>query len=286
MRKERRNQRYRSLVFRVANMAGWQPNNFDNTVNTVNFPDQMRGRTIERFPPVLAQDAERFSRDPRVPFLPEIAQAPVPRTRVNAFNNQPLPYQHHQPVNTWVPGLPGPVNTGRHPMIPPNTMMATPPAVYAQPGPVMSGRPVINPTHAMMNSPPPGYAQPEPFMGPHPAMNAPHAMMTTPPPILAQRMREQLNHYKMILHNIRTASGQQEFEPPRFTPHPSFTDSPPPEMYSPSSDAKSPKEVMFAESNPTSKLRGDAPEFVPGRPYEGKDQKPKTERGWMIVSST
>jgi hypothetical protein len=185
-------------------MAGWQPNNFDNAINAVNFPDQMRGRTVERFPPFPVQDAERFSRDPRVPFHPEIAQAPVHRPRVNAFNNQSLPYQHHQAVNTWVPGLPGPVNTGRPPMMPPNTMTATPPAVYAQPGPFMSNRPVMNPAHAMMNSPPPGYAQPEPFMGPHPAMNAPHAMMTTtPPPILAQRMREQLNHYKMILHNIQ-----------------------------------------------------------------------------------
>ncbi|KAF4231857.1 hypothetical protein CNMCM6805_010272 [Aspergillus fumigatiaffinis] len=264
MRKERRNQRYRSLVFRVANMAEWQPNNFGNMINTVNFPDQMRGRTIERFPPVPVQDSERFSRDPRVPFIsPELAQAPVPRPRINAFNNQPLPYQHHQPVHTWVPGLPGPVNTGRPTMIPPNTMMATPPAVYAQPGPVMTGRPLINPAHAMMNSPLPGYAQQEPFMGPHPAMIPTHAMMTTPPPILAQRMKEQVDQYKMILHDIRRASGRLEFEPPRFTPHPSFTDSPPPEIYSPSSEGKSPKEVMFAESTPTSRLRGDAPEFVP-----------------------
>jgi hypothetical protein len=190
-------------------MAEWQPNDFGNTTNTINFPDQMRGRTIERFPPVLVQDAERFPRDPRVPFVPpEIAQAPAPRSRINAFNKQPLTYQHHQPVNAWVPGLPGPVNTGRPTMIPPNTMMATPPAVYAQPGPVMTGRPVMNPAHAMMNSPPPGYAQQEPFMGPHPAMNPTHAMMTTPPPVLAQRMREQVNQYKMILRDIRTASGR------------------------------------------------------------------------------
>jgi hypothetical protein len=190
-------------------MAERQPNNFGNMINTVNFPDQMRGRTIERFPPVPVQDSERFSRDPRVPFIsPELAQAPVPRPRINAFNNQPLPYQHHQPVHTWVPGLPGPVNTGRPTMIPPNTMMATPPAVYAQPGPVMTGRPLINPAHAMMNSPLPGYAQQEPFMGPHPAMIPTHAMMTTPPPILAQRMKEQVDQYKMILHDIRRASGR------------------------------------------------------------------------------
>lgn len=43
---------------------------------------------------------------------------------------------------------------------------------------------------------------------------------------------------------------------------------------------------MFAASTPTSKLRGDAPEFVPGKPYEGETQEPKTDRGWMIVSST
>ncbi|KAH1379432.1 hypothetical protein KXX27_007361, partial [Aspergillus fumigatus] len=82
------------------------------------------------------------------------------------------------------------------------------------------------------------------------------------------RMREQVDQYKMILHDIRRASGRLESEPPRFTPHPSFTDSPPPEIYSPSSEEKSPKEVMFAASTPTSKLRGDAPEFVPGKPYE------------------
>lgn len=181
----------------------------------VNFPDQMRGRTIERFPPFPVQDAERFSRDPRVPFVPpELAQAPVPRTRINAFNDQSLPYQHHQPVHTWVLGLPGPVNTGRPTMIPPNTMMATPPAVYAQPRPVMTGRPFLNSAHAMINSFPPGYTQQQPFMGPHPAMNPTHAMMTTTttttttPPILAQRMREQVDQYKMILHDIRRASGR------------------------------------------------------------------------------
>ncbi|EAW07266.1 uncharacterized protein ACLA_019710 [Aspergillus clavatus NRRL 1] len=119
------------------------------------------------------------------------------------------------------------------------------------PGPIMTGRHPVNQTST-----------------------------TVVAPALAQ-MREQEEQCRLFLDRFRSPGPQQEYEAPAYSAN--FPNDAVPKMQKP---IVTDKEVMFAGSRyPNSQLRGDAPEFVPGKPFLGNDQKPKSDRGWMVVTS-
>ncbi|KAI9932177.1 hypothetical protein AWENTII_010513 [Aspergillus wentii] len=122
------------------------------------------------------------------------------------------------------------------------------------------------------------------FMGYQP-QNEMNANVMPMPPLPPRPIESEQEHQnRLFLEQFRYAGQQQEYESPRFDPtiHDTIRRM---ESLKVASEASANDNA----SSPTSQLRGDAPEFVPGKKDDQVEEKSRnsgSQFSWTIVSSS